>query len=90
VPVLEKYEVDGFYLRIERADLPRVYRTLGKLALYGKQLQDAKTRMIEVTLEAVDYPCVKVHYLQKLPCKCKIVTQRENAYRRKVLVCGTA
>src|SRR5262249_52673618 len=64
-------------------DLPRIRKAIGRLQLAGKELVNARRRLVEVTLRAVDYPSVHVRYETRMPrrkrCgrppRCRIVTQ---------------
>src|SRR5262245_35498810 len=75
-------------------DLPRVRKVIGRLQLAGKELVNARRRLVEVTLRAADYPSVHVRYETRMPrrkrCgrppRCRIVTQVRRVSR---LVCET-
>ena len=90
VEAIYKYNWNSLYVTVEKDDLKRVHEAVGRLKLYGKQLRDCKKRLIEVTLQSVHYPTIKIQYVTKLPkqAKCKIVTQREKARTYKTLVCS--
>jgi hypothetical protein len=68
--------------------LVTIRQLLGKMKLYGKDLENAKRRLIGVELKCEDWP-VTVTYLQRLPrnAKCKIVSRRQPRY--STLVCNT-
>jgi hypothetical protein len=57
----------------------RVRLALGcKLDMDGKEVNDAKKRLVTVTLRATNYPSVRVQFERKLPkgAKCRIVRCR--------------
>jgi hypothetical protein len=91
VEPIYKYNWNSIYVTVEKNDLKRVHDAIGRLKLWQKQIRDCKKRLIEVTLQSVVYPTIKIQYVTKLPrkAKCKIVAVREKARTYKTLVCST-
>lgn len=89
---LGRYDSQWPMLTVEKKDLPRVYKALGKMALVGKNVEDTKTRTIRVQLQPVAFDNVTICYSTKLPRggKCKIVkvTEKSSRCTRATLVCG--
>ena len=75
-------------LRIDRKDLTKVYKVVGRLELGSKSIVDTRKRLIDICLKSVEWPGLEVVYTQKLSRndKCKIVRSRPSSYAS--IVCG--
>lgn len=62
---------------------------LGNLEVRDKDIEDAKKRLVRVTLGSDEFDFVKVCYVKKLEkdAKCRIVVNRQRAYTTRNLVC---
>ncbi len=80
-------------LKVWVGKLAAIRRALGRFGKPAKDLENAKRRLIEVTLTPVDFQHVYVKYLDHLPRtttgsppKCRIVSRRQTNYSSR-LVC---
>jgi hypothetical protein len=80
---------DYVFLNVEQKDLTAVYRVTGRLKKECTDLVDSKKKVIEVTLTAAKWPCLRVKYRRKLKKTdpCQIVRERVKARTEVRLVC---
>lgn len=93
---MESWGGGDIYLDIDRKQLPLIHKTLGKLRVHNKRLQDGRKRLLNITVCPIAYDgIVYLTYKRKLPkCQegpCKIVkvkpTKRPRQKAEYQLVC---
>lgn len=81
-----QWEIRSVHIKVDVKDLPRVYKAIGRVTVYGKDLVDSRKKLVEVTLHSETYPGLRIKYTKKMKkgSKCKIVRERRTETR---LVC---
>lgn len=75
-----RYNLDGITLRVEQKQLVEVVRAIGQLKEHSRHVNNSRKRLVNIYLESISFPGVKVCYTMKLPkeAKCKIVRVRQS------------
>jgi hypothetical protein len=74
---------------VSKEKLTEVYRVVGRLKKEYASIANARKKMIEVTLIAVNEPLLRVKYVRKLTKSdpCQIVSRKVKAYTERHLEC---